>query len=391
MSESSEYSARRYDTLETVRVSVERGRVAAVEPLEESAELPLIGPGLFDLQINGGWGGEFSSASLSSEDVRKIFDGVWKTGVSRFCPTLTTNADSVLISAARRIAETLDAFPEYEPLVAGLHLEGPFISTVDGPRGAHPLEYCRTAYDISLIDRLIDASGGRLKIVTLSPEYDGAEAFVEALSERGIVAALGHTNASPERIAAASAAGARLSTHLSNGTAPMIPKAGNYFFAQLLDDTLQASVIADGFHVSPLTLELIRRCKGMERLILVSDQAQVAGLPPGKYSTGLCDLEMLPNGKIVLASDPRLLAAASAPVAAGIAHFCAVSRLAPADVFPCATTRPARLLNLPAFSNGDDADFLAVGKPADFLVFKIEDSRFDFKSVRWRDRSIDFA
>lgn len=376
-----EYRALRYDTNQPVRVAAAGGIIESVEPFVGGADLPHIGPGLFDIQINGGWGTEFSSDTLTVEQVRRIFDGVQRTGVTRFCPTLTTNAESTLLSAARTIAETLGAFPEYEPLVAGLHLEGPFIATADGPRGAHPLKYCRTDYDLGLIDRLIQASGKRLKIVTLSPEYDGAAAFIRKLTERGIVVSVGHTNATSEQITEASNAGARLSTHLSNGTHPMIPKSGNYFFAELLNDALQASIIADGFHVSPLTMNLIRRCKGLERLILVSDQAQVAGLAPGKYSTGLCDLELLPNGKIVLASDTRLLAAASAPLAAGIVHFCDVSKLPLAEVFPLATTHPARLLNLPAFGNGDDADFLAVGKPADFFIFRVQPAGFDFSTI----------
>lgn len=386
-----EYRALRYDTNQPVRVTVIGGKIESAEPFAGGADLPLISPGLFDIQINGGWGAEFSSETLTVEQVRRIFNGVQKTGVTRFCPTLTTNAESTLLSAAETIAETLATFPEYEPLVAGLHLEGPFIAANDGPRGAHPLKYCRTDYDIGLIDRLNRASGNRLKIVTLSPEYDGAAAFIQKLTERGFVAALGHTNASPEQISAASKAGARLSTHLSNGTHPMIPKSGNYFFAELLDDALFASIIADGFHVSPLIMELIRRCKGLERLILISDQAQVAGLAPGKYSTGLCDLEMLPNGKIVLAADPRLLAAASAPLAAGVVHYCDVSKLTPAEVFPMATTRPARLMNLPAFGNGDNDDFLSVGKPADFLIFRFRPAGFDFSTIFRRGVSVDCA
>ena len=402
-----EYLAKRYDTGATVRVTVENGKiVSASDTVANTAtEQPTIAPGFFDIQINGGWGVEFSSASLDVEQVRRVFDRLPATGVFRFCPTFTTNSSDALIHAARTVAETLALYPQYEPLVAGIHLEGPFISTADGPRGAHPLEFCRTRYDHSLIDAVVDASAGRLKMVTLSPEYDGADEFIEQLTRDGILVALGHTNATPAQIFAASNAGARLSTHLSNGTHPMIPKGGNYFFAQLLDDTLAASVIADGFHVSPLTLELIRRVKGTERMILISDQAQVAGLAPGKYSTGLCELELLPNGKIVLASDRRLLAAASVPISRGVCNLAAVSGLSLAECFDCATKNPAKLLDRPAFSNGHADDFLAVGAPADFLIFRpipsrlgpkgiadtLESGRFEYQTIVWRGEEIRFS
>ena len=368
------YVAKRYDSGDAVEITVEAGRIRSVDPFEGASEaLPLVGPGFFDIQINGGWGVEFSSLDLTAEKVISLCEKILGLGVFRFCPTLTTYSDEAYLHTARTIAEALDRRPDLAPMVVGLHLEGPFISRSDGPRGAHPLEYCRP-YDLRLIDQVQEASGHRVKIVTLSPEYDGAEAFIAELTHRGIIVALGHTDASPVQIARAAAAGARLSTHLANATHHLIPKAGNYFFAQLIDDRLQASVIADGFHLSPMMLRTILRTKGKERLILISDQAQVAGLPPGKYATTLCDLEMLPSGKVVLSNSAHLLAGASYPISRGICNMAAIGGLSLFEAYEFATTHPAALLGEPRFSNGAD-DFLAPNAPAEFLIFRVKPSK----------------
>ena len=389
------YFAKRYDTGEAVEIAVADGRIQSLAPLPSpSAELPLIGPGFFDIQINGGWGVEFSSSELTVEKTLFLFEKMIGLGVFRFCPTITTNSDEAILHAARTIAEALRREPRFDPLVAGLHLEGPFISRADGPRGAHPIQFCRP-YDLRLIDQVGRLSENRLKIVTLSPEYENAAEFIGELTRRGILVSLGHTNAAPVQIAEA-AAQARLSTHLANATHHLIPKSGSYFFAQLLDDRLSASVIADGFHLTPMMLQTILRVKGKERLILISDQAQVAGLPPGKYKTGLCELETLPSGKIVLADSAHLLAGASYPVSRGVCNIAAIGKMPLADAYAMATTHPAALLKMPRFSNGG-GDFLAPGAPADFLIFRhqpsklgplgpadtdsLETGRFDFEKI----------
>lgn len=367
------YFAKRYDTGEAVEIAVADGRIQSLAPLPTPAsELPLVGPGFFDIQVNGGWGVEFSSAELTVEKTLFLLEKMIGLGVFRFCPTITTNSDEAILHAVRTIAEALRRDPRFVPLVAGLHLEGPFISRADGPRGAHPIQYCRP-YDLRLIDQVERLSENRLKIVTLSPEYENAAEFIGELTRRGILVSLGHTDATPVQIAEA-AAQARLSTHLANATHHLIPKRGNYFFAQLLDDRLSASVIADGFHLTPMMLQTILRVKGKERLILISDQAQVAGLPPGKYKTSLCELETLPSGKIVLADSDHLLAGASYPVSRGVCNLAAIGKMSLADACAMATTHPAALLKMPRFSNGD-GDFLAPGAAADFLIFRHQPSK----------------
>ena len=398
------YRGRRYDTLELVNVGVAGERIATVEVSSPSsdADVPWIAPGMFDIQVNGAVGCELSSSRLTRSGVVKVLEKMLRDGVFRCCLTLTTNASETMIHAARTIADALDERPEYRSIVWGIHLEGPFISTAEGAIGAHPRKYC-VPYSEEFIRSVQDASRGLVKLVTLSPEYPNAAEFVRFLKSQGIVVAVGHTNADGIQLDDAVSAGATLSTHLSNATRHLLPKWENYFFAQLADDRLCASFIVDGFHISPQLARAIVRAKGLDRLILISDQSPLAGFPPGKYSMELCDFEIQPNGKVTLAGDPNLLACASFPVSCGVVNVATIENLPLSKVYPLATTNPARLLNAPKFSSGE-GDFLEVGGLADFLLFNVEPAtfgehglydgrsfhtgRFKFDNIVWRGREI---
>ncbi len=397
------FIAKRYDTGKTVAVSVDKGFISQTVPIETDEDLPLIGPGFFDIQINGGLGVEFSSPDLTIESVIKVCDKVKKEGVFRFFPTITTNAPDVLKHSIETIVRTVHERPEYKDQLAGIHLEGPFISRSDGSRGAHPLQYCRE-YDWDLLSDLLKRGKGLIRILTLSPEYKGAEEFISKAVKQEILVSIGHTNASPVQISRAAAAGAELSTHLGNGTSHLLEKAGNYCFAQLTDDRLFASVICDGFHLMPMMLRIFARTKGFNRIVLISDQSSVAGLGKGKYSTQLCDLEITENNKVILSGDQHLLAGAFHSVARGIANMTAVSGAPFDQVYDLAVKNPARLMKKDLFSNTNKSDFLEVGSLADFLIFRpvpsvfsslgIADSEhfvpggFKFESVIYRGKNV---
>ena len=402
-SEIKRYVGRRYDDAAAVRVAVESGKIAAVERVSDAeGDLPYIAPGLFDIQVNGAVGVEFSSSTLTRDGVVKVLRKMLKDGVFRCCPTLTTNAPETMVSAARTIADALDEFSELKPIVWGIHLEGPFISTAEGSIGAHPKRFCRP-YSKELFHEIQTASRGLVKLLTLSPEYPDAAEFIRFLRREGVVVALGHTNATGEQLDDAARAGASLSTHLSNATRHLLPKWENYCFGQLADDRLNASLIVDGFHISPQFVRALVRTKGLDRLILISDQSPLAGFPPGRYSMELCEFEIQPNGKVTLSGDPNLLACASFPVSNGVANVMTIERLGLNQVLPLATTNPARLLGAPRFSSGSD-DFLTLGADADFLLFKVVPSefgerglydgrsfktgRFEFEKIVWRGREI---
>lgn len=400
------YRAKRWDSGDVVTVGVEDGRISLVESSSEKNEinvdLPIIAPGLFDIQVNGAVGVEFSSSELTEDGVCAVLEKTLKDGVFRICPTLTTNAPETMISAASTIVNALEKHREFAPIVWGIHLEGPFISSAEGAIGAHPKRYCST-YSVELFDKIYEASRGLVKLITLTPEYPNCREFISYLRSLGIVVSIGHTNATGSQIYDAITSGATLSTHLSNATRHLLPKWENYFFAQLADDRLNASIIVDGFHISPQLVRTIVRAKGLDRLILISDQSPLAGFPPGKYSMELCDFEIQPNGKVTLAGDPNLLACASFPVSNAVVNVATIAELPLSSVYPLATTNPARLLGAPKWSSGNE-DFLETGVIADFILFEVKSAEmgergvldgssfrtgtFDFKNIVWRGRKI---
>lgn len=397
------FVGRRYDSLEPVKICVLNDKIVSVTNFTEiGRKLPFVAPGLFDIQVNGAVGVEFSSSKLTEEGVIAVLDKMLHDGVFRICPTLTTNAPETMIAASRIIANALKKQPEYAPIVWGIHLEGPFISTAEGAIGAHPKKYC-LPYSKELFEHIQQAACGIVKIVTLSPEYPNAGEFVEYLHSQGILVAIGHTNADNRQLNLAIDAGSTLSTHLSNATRHLLPKWENYFFAQLADDRLVASIILDGFHISPQLARAIVRCKGLEHLLLISDQSPLAGFPPGKYSMELCDFEIQSNGKVTLAGDPNLLACASFPVGNGVANLMTIENLPLSKVYPLASTQPAKLLGAPKYSSGDD-DYLKVGGKADFLLFNVRKATFgklgildgknfcsgalEFEKIIWHGREI---
>jgi len=176
-----------------------------------------------------------------------------------------------------------------------------------------------------------------------------------------VVVSLGHTAASPAQIRDAIAAGAQLSTHLGNGSHAMLPRHENYLWEQLAADELWASVIADGYHLPPAILRCILRVKTTARVILTCDSGSLAGKPPGRYREWDQDLEVLPEGKIVVAESGFLAGSWSFTdrCIGQVIHDAGVSLQEAIDM---ATARPRELLGLPVHS-------LEVGQPADIVLF----------------------
>jgi N-acetylglucosamine-6-phosphate deacetylase len=182
-----------------------------------------------------------------------------------------------------------------------------------------------------------------------------------------VIVSIGHTAATPEQIHAAADAGATMSTHLGNGSHAKIPRHRNYVWAQLAEDRLAASLIVDGHHLPPDVVKTFVRAKGVERCVLVSDISGMAGLPPGRYRSELCELEILPEGKLVVAGQRELLAGASAPQGTCVANVMRFAELTLAEAIRMASINPCRLLGIQP--GGFD-----VGDPADFVVFDLVES-----------------
>ena len=365
-----------------VSVTIDAGRIASIE---EDCVTGLggddvwISPGLFDVQVNGAGGINYSSGDLTVERVLQACEWPYRAGTALFCPTVTTSPAEQAISGLRTLAMACEQSDTANASFVGFHVEGPYIASEDGPRGAHPLVHTRDP-DWDEFCRYQEAAGGRIRILTLAPERKGSLAFIKKASDAGVIVGLGHTGASRARIREAVAAGARMSTHLGNGAHAEIPRHDNYIWEQLAADELWAGIIPDGHHLPPPVLKSFYRTKQKERICLVSDVSSIAGLPPGIYgrSYGSDEVEIHENGKISLAGTPYL-AGASLFLDYGIPNTVAYTDATLAEALETATINPARLLGvdgrLGRVAPGMDASLTlfrwAEGQPALSIVATI--------------------
>src|SRR5437867_4734737 len=211
-------------------------------------------PGLFDLQVNGFGGIDFNAPDLTRDRATEALERMRETGVTRCLPTLITSSFDCFAASARVLAQ----LPH--PAIAGIHMEGPYVSPDEGARGAHPRADVVPA-SVDDFRRRQDAAGGRIRLVTLAPEVPGALPLIEHLVETGVRVAIGHTVAAPEQIGDAIRAGASLATHLGNGCPQMLPRHPNVIWELLAADAVFASLIVDGHHLPPATVKAMIRAK----------------------------------------------------------------------------------------------------------------------------------
>lgn len=312
MSETSPIVGRDPATGEGVAIHRADGLIAAVEPVRIDEATPFISPGFVDLQVNGYAGFDLNAGIPDRDLLEHLAHHLLRAGVTCFAPTLITASEESLCAALSGIAEAKSRSALLARMMCFVHVEGPSIDPADGPRGAHPLEHVRPP-SLAEFSRWQEAAQGLVGMVTLSPHYPDAPAYILALAAQGVLVSLGHTGARPDQITAAVDAGARLSTHLGNGAASLLPRHPNFIWTQLADDRLTASFIADGHHLPAATLKSMLRAKTLDRAILVSDAAALGGQPPGRYSTPI-------GGEVDVSTDGRL-SVAGTPYLAGAGHL----------------------------------------------------------------------
>ena len=290
-------------------------------------------PGLFDLQVNGFGGVDFNRPGLTSDRAAEAIDRMRATGVTRCLPTLITSSFDAFAPAARILAGMSNA------AIAGVHMEGPYISAEDGARGAHPRAHVTPA-SVEDFKRRQDAACGRIVLVTLAPEVPGAVELIEHLVASGVRVAIGHTAADAAQLADAIAAGATLATHLGNGCAQMLPRHPNVIWELLAADAAFASLIVDGHHLPPATVKAMVRAKGAAKTILVTDAIAAAGCAPGRYAIGGVDCDLGADGRVSLPGTPYL-AGSSLTLDRAIANTVRFTGLPLDAVIPMASTIPA--------------------------------------------------
>ena len=296
-------------------------------------------PGFFDLQVNGFGGIDFNGLGLTAEAVERALDRMRATGVTRCLPTLITSSFADFAERARVISGLA------HPAIAGLHMEGPYLSPEDGPRGAHPRAHIRPA-SIEDFKRRQDAAAGRIRLVTLAPEVPGALALVEHLKSTGVQVAIGHTAADAGTIADAVSAGASLATHLGNGCAAILPRHPNVIWELLASDDVLASLIVDGHHLPPSTVKSMVRAKGPSRTVLITDAIAAAGSLPGRHTLGTLEVELGADGRVSLPGTPYL-AGSSLTMDRAIGNTVRYTGLSIEHVLPMASTIPADYLGDP--------------------------------------------
>ena len=270
---------------EPLKVTIENGQIEtiAMGPTDETAWLS---PGFIDLQVNGYLGSDLNAGTVDPEVVISLTRKMISTGVTTYLPTIITASEERIIATLDAIAEARRSDPLVAHTVPFVHVEGPYISPEDGPRGAHARQHVRPA-SLAEFERWQTASNNLVGMVTISPHRNDALKFISVLSKMGILMAIGHSDATPAQVHDAADAGATLSTHLGNGLGSPLPRHPNLLWAQLADDRLTAAFIADGHHLPADTLKAMLRAKGIDRSFLVSDVVSLGGMPVGIYDTGV--------------------------------------------------------------------------------------------------------
>ncbi len=362
-----------YRSGELLRIALESGSIVNVCPAvpEDKADWGgarvWVAPAFVDIQVNGFAGYDVNGEDVTPDHVAAMVRKLWETGVALVCPTVVTGSRERMLRSLRAIAAACED-SEVESVIPAIHAEGPFISPEDGPRGAHPREHVRPP-DWDEFQRMQDAAGRRIKMVTLAPELPGALEFIEKLSADGIIPAIGHTGASPTDIINAVKAGARISTHLGNGAHAMLPRHPNYLWEQLACDELWASLIVDGHHLPPSVVKCMVRAKGVERCVLTSDAIAVAGLPPGRYRFGAQDVVVSETYRVGLPGTPFLMGSAL-ELRRGVENVVCFAGVSLADAIDMASSNPARLLGIER-----EAGSIEVGRRANLILYDWDASR----------------
>ena len=246
----------------------------------------------FDLQVNGYAGVDFNQDELDADQLHRACERLDADGVAGLLATIITDDLSAMCHRLSRLAELREADPLAKRLIAGVHIEGPFLSDREGYRGAHPLDAIRPA-DVDSMKQLFDAARGLTRVVTLAPECDPGLAVTRFLASHRIIVSAGHTDATLEQLRVAIDAGLSMFTHVGNGCPMHMNRHDNIIQRALsLADELWLCFIADGAHIPFVALRNYLKLAREDRTIIVTDAIAPAGLGPGRYRFGRWDLEI---------------------------------------------------------------------------------------------------
>jgi len=360
----------KYSDNKPIEVITKNRKISKINEIEFASgdDKLLIAPGFIDNQVNGYNNVNFMGDELTVEGIRNAVYNFWKQGVTTFFPTLITAGHKEIIRNLKTFVEA-QKDSKIASSIPGFHLEGPYISPVDGYRGAHPLEHVRLP-NWEEFKQYIEAANNKIIQVTLAPEVEGAIPFIKKCVDEGIVVALGHHNGSADDIKKATDAGAVLCTHLGNGCARNIDRAFNPLWAQLAEDRLNIQLICDGFHLEPEQVKTFYKTKGKDSIILTSDIVHIAGLPPGIYNFFGEEIEMTADGMVVNPKT-KTFAGAGLPLKIGIENIMKFTGCTLTDAINMVTKNYTKLFPL------SDRAEISVGKRADLVLFKFKNNKIE--------------
>jgi N-acetylglucosamine-6-phosphate deacetylase len=348
------------------------GRIDAVGPGEppRAPGLPVtdlrgqwVLPGFVDMHVHGGGGTSFTQGT--AEDARAAAGFHRRHGSTTIVASLVTAPLTDLEARSAMLAGLAR-----EDVIAGIHLEGPFLSAARC--GAQDPRHM-IAPDVAAFERLLAAAAGRLRVITLAPELPGATVLIKAAAGAGVIAAVGHTDATAGVTSAAVDAGASHATHLFNGMRPLHHREPGPAGALLDRDEVSCEVIADGVHLNDTVIRVAARACGPGRLVLITDAMAAAGMPDGRYRLGSVRVDVA-GGVARLAAEggPGAIAGSTATMADVVRHAVAAG-LPVTDVAAAASTTPARVLGI-----GERTGALRPGLDADLVVC---DEEFGLRAV----------
>jgi N-acetylglucosamine-6-phosphate deacetylase len=311
-------------------------------------------PGFIDLHVHGGGGASFTEGT--ADDARRAAAFHRAHGSTTLLASLVTAPLAELEARAAMLADLAD-----QGVIAGLHLEGPFLSPAR--RGAQDPR-SMLAPDVAAFERLHAAARGHLRVITLAPELPGAAEVIRTAVRAGVTVAVGHTDATAEATSAAIDIGATHATHLFNGMRPWHHREPGAAGALLDREEVICEIVADGVHLHDMTVRLAARAAGPGRLVLVTDAMAAAGMPDGRYRLGSLQVDVAGGVARLVGEtgEPGAIAGSTATMAAVVRHAVAAGVPVP-EVAAAASTTPARVLGI-----GERTGALCPGLAADLVV-----------------------
>jgi N-acetylglucosamine-6-phosphate deacetylase len=340
-------------------VSIEGGRIDGVGPLGTDDGVIDLGrlwlaPGYIDVHVHGGGGAQCNSSDR--DEITAVARFHVAHGTTALLATTVAAPPDELCAALGTIARSTGARDGAE--VLGTHLEGPFLSR-RWPGAMDPATFLDP--DAQTVERLLEASAGTLRLMTVAPELPGALELIVKLVEHGAIASVGHSDASYDQVRAAVAAGVRSATHTFNAMRPLHHREPGVLGAVLDLPEVSCELICDGIHVSPAAMRLAYRAKGAAGIRLVTDAMQATGMPDGEYRLGTARVTVA--GGRALIGDSDSIAGSTLTMDEAVRGAVRMLGLTVEDAVGLASANPARLLGL-----ADRKGSIAPGLDADLIV-----------------------